>query len=427
MPADQHASDSLFRPEALDHQRTPLLGSIILTPRLSTLWLSLGAAAMALAVVAFLALGSHTRRVTVAGQLMPQGGLIRVHTPQAGVVLDKRVSDGQTVTQGEVMYVLSSDRPGDGSPPLQAAIARSVEERKASLQAEIQRSQRMQAEELASLKRRAAALRSEREAIAAQVAQQQARLRLAEDAHRRYKSLADRDYIAQEEFLQKEIDLTEQRSRLRGLEREGLGVQRDLAQLQQDMDSSQLRHDNAVAQLQRDISSAEQELTEVQSRSRVVVVAPQSGRATLVTAEVGQTIDTSQPLVTLVPTRGQLQARLYAPSSSIGFVQPGDTVLLRFQAFPYQKFGQHEGVVETVSRSAVGPAELASLPGAPVTTTEPVFAIQVGLQRDTIEANGQARALQAGMLLEADILQERRQLYEWMLEPLFSVTRRVAP
>ena len=427
MPADQHASDSLFRPEALDHQRTQLLGSIILTPRLSTLWLSLGAAAMALAVVAFLALGSHTRRVTVAGQLMPQGGLIRVHTPQAGVVLDKRVSDGQTVTQGEVMYVLSSDRPGDGSPPLQAAIARSVEERKASLQAEIQRSQRMQAEELASLKRRAAALRSEREAIAAQVAQQQARLRLAEDAHRRYKSLADRDYIAQEEFLQKEIDLTEQRSRLRGLEREGLGVQRDLAQLQQDMDSSQLRHDNAVAQLQRDISSAEQELTEVQSRSRVVVVAPQSGRATLVTAEVGQTIDTSQPLVTLVPTRGQLQARLYAPSSSIGFVQPGDTVLLRFQAFPYQKFGQHEGVVETVSRSAVGPAELASLPGAPVTTTEPVFAIQVGLQRDTIEANGQARALQAGMLLEADILQERRQLYEWMLEPLFSVTRRVAP
>ena len=427
MPADQHASDSLFRPEALDHQRTPLLGSIILTPRLSTLWLSLGAAAMALAVVAFLALGSHTRRVTVAGLLMPQGGLIRVHTPQAGVVLDKRVSDGQTVTQGEVMYVLSSDRPGDGSPPLQAAIARSVEERKASLQAEIQRSQRMQAEELASLKRRAAALRSEREAIAAQVAQQQARLRLAEDAHRRYKSLADRDYIAQEEFLQKEIDLTEQRSRLRGLEREGLGVQRDLAQLQQDMDSSQLRHDNAVAQLQRDISSAEQELTEVQSRSRVVVVAPQSGRATLVTAEVGQTIDTSQPLVTLVPTRGQLQARLYAPSSSIGFVQPGDTVLLRFQAFPYQKFGQHEGVVETVSRSAVGPAELASLPGAPVTTTEPVFAIQVGLQRDTIEANGQARALQAGMLLEADILQERRQLYEWMLEPLFSVTRRVAP
>ena len=133
------------------------------------------------------------------------------------------------------MYVLSSDRPGDGNQQLQAQIARQVGERKASLQTEIQRSERMQGEELASLKRRANTLIAENQAIAAQVVQQQARLRLAEDTSRRYKSLADRDYIAQEELLQKEIDLTEQRSRLRGLEREALGVQGELAQLQQDI------------------------------------------------------------------------------------------------------------------------------------------------------------------------------------------------
>ena len=327
MTADRHASDRLFRQEALDHQRTQLLGSIILTPRLSTLWLSLAAAAMALAMVAFLALGSHTRRVTVSGQLMPQGGLIRVHTPQAGVVLDKRVSEGQSVRKGEVMYVLSSDRPGDGNQQLQAQIARQVGERKASLQTEIQRSERMQSEELASLKRRANTLSAESQAIAAQVVQQQARLRLAEDASRRYKSLADRDYIAQEEFLQKEIDLTEQRSRLRGLEREALGVQRELAQLQQDIGSSELRYENAVAQLRRDISSTDQQLTEVEGRRRVVVEAPESGRATLVTAEIGQTIEINQALLTLVPSDSTLEARLYAPSSSIGFVQAGDAVL----------------------------------------------------------------------------------------------------
>ena len=427
MTADRHASDRLFRQEALDHQRTQLLGSIVLTPRLSTLWLSLAAAAMALAMVAFLALGSHTRRVTVSGQLMPQGGLIRVHTPQAGVVLDKRVTEGQSVRKGEVMYVLSSDRPGDGNQQLQAQIARQVGERKASLQTEIQRSERMQSEELASLKRRANTLSAESQAIAAQVVQQQARLRLAEDASRRYKSLADRDYIAQEEFLQKEIDLTEQRSRLRGLEREALGVQRELAQLQQDIGSSELRYENAVAQLWRDISSTDQQLTEVEGRRRVVVEAPESGRATLVTAEIGQTIEINQALLTLVPSDSTLEARLYAPSSSIGFVQAGDAVLLRYQAFPYQKFGQQEGVVKTVSTSAVSATEFGNLPGAPLSPTEPMFAIQVTLNSNTMQANGQARALQAGMLLEADILQERRKLYEWMLEPLFSVTRRTQP
>ena len=83
MPPSPPPSERLFRAEALDAQRTQLLGQIVLTPKLSTLWMSLVAALLALAVIALLMLGSHTRRVTVSGQLMPAGGLIRVHTPQA--------------------------------------------------------------------------------------------------------------------------------------------------------------------------------------------------------------------------------------------------------------------------------------------------------------------------------------------------------
>jgi len=426
-PPSPPPTGRLFRDEALANQRTQLLGQIVLTPKISTLWLSLTAAALALAVLVFLLVGSHTRRVTVSGQLMPASGLIRVHTPQPGVVLEKRVVDGQVVKKGDVLYVLSSDRLGDGARELQADIARQVGERKSSLELEIGRSQRMQSEELANLQRRADTLRGEAQAIAAQIEQQKTRLQIAEDTRRRYQGLADQDYIAREELLQKDIDLTEQRSRLRGLERDALGVQRELAAVQQELGNARLRNANQVALLEREVSSTDQQLTEVESRRRVLITAPEAGRATLVTAEVGQTIDANQPLATLVPAGGELQARLYAPSSSIGFVQAGDVVLLRYQAFPYQKFGQHEGVVETVSTSAVSPLELAGLPATGLQPGEPVFSIQVRLKTSSINANGQARALQAGMQLDADILQERRKLYEWMLEPLYSVTRRIEP
>ena len=185
-----------------------------------------------------------------------------------------------------------------------------------------------------------------------------------------------------------------------------------------------IRDSSQVAQLERSVSETRQQLTEVEGRRRVLITAPEAGRATLVTAGVGQNIAGNQPLLTLVPVNSELQARLYAPSSSIGFVQPGDVVLLRYQAFPYQKFGQHEGVVETVSTSAASPAELAEQSLGELPPGEPMFAIQVRLKSGTVLANGQARPLQSGMRLEADILQERRKLYEWMLEPLFSVTRR---
>lgn len=420
-------SARLFRDEALAAQRTQLLGQIVLTPRISMFWLSAIAALLALALIAFLLLGSHTRRVTVGGQLLPAGGLIRVHTPQAGVVLEKKVADGQQVRKGDLLYVLTSDRAGAGARELQADIARQVGSRKGSLEQEIERSRQVQDDELASLQRRADTLRGEAAAIAAQIEQQKTRLAIAEDVRKRYQGLADQDYIAREELLQKEIDLTEQRSRLRGLERDALGVQRELGQVQQELVATRLRHANLLAQLEREVSSTDQQLTEVEGRRRVMVTAPEAGRATLVVAEVGQSVDITQPLVTLVPDQGELQARLYAPSSSIGFVQPGDAVLLRYQAFPYQKFGQQEGVVSTVSTSAVNPTELAGLPTDGLAAGEPVFAIQVRLKSNTIDANGQARPLQSGMRLEADILQERRKLYEWMLEPLFSVTRRSAP
>jgi len=425
MSQNSPSAGRLFRDEALASQRTQLLGQIVLTPKIPVLWLSLVAALLALAVVVFLVVGSHTRRVTVSGQLMPAGGLIRVHTPQAGIVLEKRVADGQLVKKGELLYVLSSDRQGDGARELQADIARQVGERKSSLELEIERSQRVQAQELTSLQRRADTLRAESQAIAGQIEQQKTRVQMAQDARQRYQSLADQDFIAREELLAKEIDLTEQRSRLRGLDREALGVQRELGLVQQDLDSARLRHANQVALLEREVSSTDQQLTEVESRRRVLVSAPESGRATLVSAEVGQTIDGNQALVTLVPASGELQARLYAPSSSIGFVQTGDPVLLRYQAFPYQKFGQHEGVVQTVSTSAVNPTELAGLPATGLQPGEPVFAIQVRLKAGSLFANGQERPLQAGMQLEADILQERRKLYEWILEPVYSVTRRL--
>lgn len=427
MPPSSPPSTRLFRDEALAAQRTQLLGEIVLTPKVSTMWLSLVAALIGLAVIAFLVFGSHTRRVTVGGQLMPAGGLIRVHTPQSGVVLEKRVADGQLVKKGDLLYVLSSDRQGEGSRELQADIAEQVGERKGSLEEEIQRSQRVQADELANLQRRSDTLRGESAAIAAQIEQQKTRLQIAEDTRKRYQSLADQDFIAREELLQKEIDLTEQRSRLRGLERDALGVQRELSSVQQELVATRLRHANLVAQLEREVSSTDQQLTEVESRRRVLITAPEAGRATLVVAEVGQMVDVNQAMATLVPASGELQARLYAPSSSIGFVQSGDAVLLRYQAFPYQKFGQQEGVVETVSTSAVNPGELAGLPATGLAPGEPVFAIQVKLKASSIAANGQMRPLQAGMQLEADILQERRKLYEWMLEPLFSVTQRATP
>ena len=398
------------------------MGQIILTPRVSMHWLTLAVALMGLAIVLFLTFGTYTRRSTVTGQLLPSAGVMRIVTPQIGVVVEKNVVEGQVVKKGDVLYVLSSDRVGSGAREIQADISQQVTERHRSMEAEIVRNRSVEGAEVSHLERRAVTLRAEAQAIERQLEQQAIRLKFAQDAKLRYQSLADQDYIAREQLFLKETELSEQQSRLQALQREGLVAQRELATTLREIENTRVRYANQNALLQRSISSAQQELTEVDARRRVVISAPESGRATLVLGEVGQVVDATRPIMNLVPQDAVLEARLYAPSRTIGFVRKGDKVQMRYQSFPYQKFGQYEGVVESVSNASVPSTEQIgfALPDTPA--GEPVFAITVRLKKQTVTAYGQGLPLQAGMRLDADILQETRRLYEWMLEPLYSIT-----
>ncbi len=415
-------SNRLFRREALEAQQPKLLGTIVLTPRLSLWWLSFSAAALAALLLAFLYFGSYTRRTNVTGQLVPSAGVIRVLTPQNGVVLEKRVSEGQLVNKGDLLFVLTSDRVGLTSRELQADVSQQINERKGSMQGEIARNRMVEQQENAQIARRLASLHAEAETIVRQTEQQRQRVALAEDARKRYQGLADQDYIAREQLVQKELELSEQQSRLQALLRDALSNQREQAAAERELEMTKTRYANLNAQLQRTISSASQELTEVEGRRRVVITAPEGGRATLVTGDVGQAIDATQPLVTLVPAESKIEAKLYAPSRTIGFVRAGDRVLLRYQAYPYQKFGLHEGTVKEVSNVAVSNLQLAGFALPELTPGEPVYSISVVLKAQTLKVYGEDRQLQVGMRLDADILQENRRLYEWMLEPLYSIS-----
>jgi membrane fusion protein len=112
------------------------------------------------------------------------------------------------------------------------------------------------------------------------------------------------------------------------------------------------------------------------------------------------------------------------PSRAIGFIEPGSRVVLRYQAFAYQKFGQQYGRVADVSRSALTPTEVNALVGQQ--PREPVYQVKVTLDSQQVLAYGKPEPVKPGMALDADILMERRRLIEWVFEPLYGMAQRMA-
>ena len=187
-----------------------------------------------------------------------------------------------------------------------------------------------------------------------------------------------------------------------------------------------LRAQSLTASLGRSVSELEQALAESEARRQIVVTAPQAGTVTAIQADLGSTAGNNTPLLTIVPAGSKLEAHLFTPSRSVGFVQAGQAVTLRYQAYPYQKFGHATGTVLSVSKSTLSPGDPgARTAQAAVGREESLYRVVVTLDRQSVTSYGKEQSLQPGMQLQSDILLERRKLYEWALEPLYTLTGRL--
>ncbi len=418
------APSALFRMEALEAQRPKSLGTIVLLPSAWSRWTALASLALAVLICLLIAFGTYTRRSTVSGQIYPLDGLIRVTSSQPGVVVETPVRDGDKVQRGDLLFVLTGDRMGPDALDYQRGMSLQIEGRRRSLEADLQRIALAERQESELLRRHITSLQREPEKTRQQAQQHLVRIRIAEDAANRYGDLFKRGFVSRDELSVRDAELAQLRGEHERLQREALALERDLVGARRELDALHARYAIQRGELERAMLLARQEYTELESRRRIVVSAAADGRVTLIMAQAGQSVDSTRPLAHIVPMDSALIARLYAPSRAAGFVRPGQKVLLRYDAYPYQKFGQQVGTVLAVSEAAVSTVELDALALRPEWANEPLFMVTVSLPEQTFGAN-RPLPLHVGMRLEADLLHETRRLYEWILEPLYAARARV--
>jgi membrane fusion protein len=133
---------------------------------------------------------------------------------------------------------------------------------------------------------------------------------------------------------------------------------------------------------------------------------------------VGKIAEPNQLQLEIVPSGSALEAELFVPSRAIGFVRIGQHVGIRYAAFPYQNFGRYAGTIAEISQNILTKADT---PSGPIELKEPAYRVTAKLDRQDVDAYGKKMPLQAGMLLQADIILDRRSLMKWILDPLLSI------
>jgi membrane fusion protein len=418
----------LFRPEVADAQRQQWLGQVQLVRPLSLSVLSAAVLCTLVLTVAFLFFGEYTRKARVGGVLVPDRGVIRLVPPAHGRVLERQVVEGQVVHAGELMFVLALEG-STLAADVQARVRHSLEERQRSLQDAARRQASLADAQQFALERRLDEMKREQAQIEAEAVLHRQRLVLAQQALARLESLGADQFISSAQVQAKKEEFIGLQAQAQALERQSATLARDRAAIEGERRGLPLLSKGRQGEIERDLAALSREAAEQDAVRQIVVRAPQDGTVSAVLAEPGQSVSPASALASLIPAGAQLQAHLFAPSGAVGFLKPQQEVRLRFEAFPYQKFGHQGGHVLQVSRTPLAAAELASLPLSgpmnPDSTAEPMFRITVAMDEPQLRGFASAQPLVAGMRLQADVLLERRRLIEWLFEPLLGLSGRL--
>jgi membrane fusion protein len=410
----------LFRQEAIDAQREKFLGEATIARPVPFWVFTLLAAGIAFLLIALAIWGEYTRRERVEGYLALDTGAARVLSPDAGRIVELNVKEGDEVKAGDELAKVSLERATASGASTSEAVAAEMQNRRASLEKEREQWSVLAERQVEQARQRVKDLENERTQVEREMRLQETRVRSTREQAARFNSLAKEKFVSDLAVKQKQDEVTDQEIKLQALRRQKAQVERDLGTAKMEEPQLELKARQQNDLVTRQISEINENLSQVEARRETVIRAPLAGVVTNLAVNRGQSIAADGALAMVLPKGSGLHAELLVPTRAIGFVTKGAEVVLRYDAFPYERFGQYKGKITEIGRNVWTQGERI---GA-MTAREPVYRVDVELERQNVAALGQEFQLRPGMLVNADLLLERRTILEWMFEPVLQLKGR---
>jgi membrane fusion protein len=407
------AKQPLFRISAMQARSRQGFGEVSINTPPSTGWVLL----LSMLVVALLALALWLIEVpeTASGRglIMPAGGLIRVSAPVGGEVRQVLVREMQAVRRGDVVLALSG---GSGNNVQGGETA--ARQRLVSLQAEsmARRAAVSHAADAASLRRnslhqRLAHLEMQLEAAVTARAMCEEQVSLARNRYERLEKLHGDGMVTADQLDTAHAALLESQLASRDHQSEIGRLRLQLAETRNDLQATAADLAELEAVAEADGEFLQRQLQAVRVEIERQIVATHDGVVSHIAVTEGQSVQQGQPLLTLHADANTLMAWFYVPARLAARLAAAQQVSLRIDAYPHQLYGTRAAVIESVSAIALKPSQV----DVPLAVAEPVFEVRARMLSPATNSSINDRFLAVGQSLQADILQGRHRLYEWLL------------
>lgn len=152
----------------------------------------------------------------------------------------------------------------------------------------------------------------------------------------------------------------------------------------------------------------------------------------LTVTSVGQVVSAGEQVMRVVPDDERLEVEAYMPNGDVGFVKPGQPVIVKVEAFPFTRYGTLDGRVERVAADAI-PDDRAMQSELDPTSSDRaqpfgaqkvrglVYPLLLSLDRRPTGGAGAPLPLHPGMAVTVEVKTGRRRIIDYLLSPLEEV------
>ena len=160
-----------------------------------------------------------------------------------------------------------------------------------------------------------------------------------------------------------------------------------------------------IIELENNLVKAKQVL------AQTTITAPVDGTVLSLTVKtIGGVVNAGQQLVQIVPEKVPLYVDAVLDNQDVGFVKPGQRVVVKVATYPFQRYGYLEGIVENISPDAIQDDKKGL-----------IYKAKIKLNDDKSSKQNQLKLL-PGMSVSAEITTGQRRIIEFFLDPLITKT-----
>ncbi|WP_369675070.1 HlyD family secretion protein [Klebsiella pneumoniae] len=422
-------NNKLYRTEAIEYKRHHWRGKALLLAVLPAWLIVLLSTLFLIALIVAVIFCKFTQRIDVKGEVITLPHSINVFSPQQGFIIKQYVKIGDLVKKNQPLYEIDVSR-NTSSGNVSAAQVESINEKIYNSEEIIKKLVHNKKQTLNALNEQLKTSTDSLKVTIRMLQNTQAGLKKMHDNLASYDKYLSDGLITKDQYNYQHSLYFQQQSAYQSLVSQKMQLESQITQLNSDKVTKAADFDNQISSQYNQTNDYKNQLIESNANGNLIVKATADGRIESLSATQGQTVDNGSSLAQIKPIGNvEYYLILWLPNNSIPYLKIGDSINIRYDAFPADKFGQFPGEIISISSMPASRQEMSEYTNVNNGSTQQELALYkaiVKIKDKEFSYKGKTLSLSNGLKAQAVVFLEERPLYMWMFTPIYKISQSVS-